>query len=266
MAKVTLLVDTSKCTACRGCQIACKQWWDLAASKTTQTGSYENPRDLAPNTLTRITFSEYESGGKMQWLFLNLGCMHCTNAACVDVCPTGALKHNEMGFVSFEREVCNGCGYCAQACPFGIPRMDTTDLLTGDAKASKCTLCQDRVTNGMTPACVKGCPSRALQFGDRTAMLGIARQRVDALKARGYAQASIYGENELGGLGRVYVLTAPAPAYGLPESPEYPALATLWQSVVQPFGYIAGGLMVVGLGVNWFLTRRARLSTVERDN
>src|SRR5512135_3097367 len=135
MAKVTLLVDTSKCTACRGCQIACKQWWDLAAGTTTQTGSYENPRDLAPNTLTRITFSEYESGGRMQWLFLNLGCMHCTNAACVDVCPTGALKHNEMGFVSFEREVCNGCGYCSQACPFGIPRMDTTNSLTGDAKA-----------------------------------------------------------------------------------------------------------------------------------
>jgi formate dehydrogenase iron-sulfur subunit len=144
--------------------------------------------------------------------------------------------------------------------------MDTSDLLTGNAKASKCTMCQDRVTNGMTPACVKGCPPGALQFGDRTEMLGIARRRVDGLKARGYSQASIYGENELGGLGRVYVLTAPAPAYGLPESPQYPALATLWQSVVQPFGYIASGLMVVGLGVNWLLTRRARLSSVERDN
>ena len=263
MPKITLLVDTSKCTACRGCQVACKQWWDLSASKTKQNGTYENPQDLEPNTWTRITFHEYESAGKMQWLFLNLGCLHCTNAACVDVCPTNALRHNEMGFVSFERDVCNGCGYCAQACPFGVPRLDVVNTLTGEAKASKCTLCQDRVTNGLTPACVKTCPPGALQFGERATMLNTARQRVDKLKARGYAEARTYGETELGGLGRLYVLTAPPSAYGLPELPQYPLLIDLWHKVVQPFGYIATGLTAVGLAINWFLTRRARLNHVE---
>ncbi len=264
MAKVTMLIDTSKCTAFRGCQVACKQWWDLSASKTTQTGSYENPRDLEPNTYTRITFHEYESGGKQQWLFLKWGCVHCTNAACVDVCPTSALKQNTAGFVSFERDVCNGCGYCAQACPFGVPRMDTINALTGEAKASKCTFCQDRITNGMTPACVKTCPPGALSWSaDRPAMLAKAKARVDALKTRGYSEARVYGETEMGGLGRVYVLTAPASAYGLPESPEYPILANFWQNLLQPFGYLAAGATAVGLAINWFATRRARLNKVE---
>ncbi len=263
MAKQTLLVDTSKCTACRGCQVACKQWWDLSASKTLQRGTYENPQDLEPNTWTKITFHEYQSGDKLQWLFLNMGCLHCTQAACVDVCPTGALQHNALGFVSYQVDQCNGCGYCAQSCPFGIPRLDTIDALTGAAKASKCTMCQDRVTSGLMPACAKACPPGALQYGDRTEMLNIARKRVDQLKARGYGEARIYGEDELGGLGRMYILTAPAAAYGLPEAPQYPALVNAWQNVVQPFGYVAAGLTALGLAFNWLGTRRARLNNVE---
>ena len=180
------------------------------------------------------------------------------------MCPTGALKQNALGFVSFEREICNGCGYCAQACSFGVPRMETINALTGEAKASKCTFCQDRATNGMVPACVKTCPPGALSWSaDRPAMLAKAKARVDWLKNRGYPEARVYGENELGGLGRVYVLTAPAKAYGLPEAPQYPAEVNLWQNLLQPFGYAAAALTAAGLAVSWFFSRRAQLNNVE---
>lgn len=263
MTRLAMLFDASKCIGCKACQVACKQWWGLPAGETEQTGSYENPSDLAPNTWTRVTFHEYEEGGRLQWLFLAWGCAHCTQAACVDVCPTGALKHNELGLVSLERDLCNGCGYCTQVCPFGVPRLEITNVLTGQAKASKCTFCQDRATNGLTPACTKTCPTGALEWGERDALLEKAKARVEWLKSRGYAQAQIYGEKELGGLGRLFVLTAPPEAYGLPADPQYPVLAAGWQRGVQPFGYLAVGATVLGLVINWIATRRARLSNVE---
>jgi len=263
MTRLAMLFDASKCIGCKGCQVACKQWWGLPGSETEQTGSYENPADLGPNTWTRVTFHEYEEAGRTQWLFLAWGCVHCTQAACVDVCPTAALKHNELGLVSFERDLCNGCGYCTQACPFGVPRLEMANPLTGQAKASKCTFCQDRATNGLIPACVKTCPPGALEWGERDALIAKAKARVEWLKARGYAQAQLYGEKELGGLGRLFVLTAPPEAYGLPANPQYPTLAAGWQRGVQPFGYVAVGATVLGLAINWIATRRARLNNVE---
>lgn len=263
MSRLAMLFDASKCIGCKGCQVACKQWWGLPATETKQTGSYENPPDLAPNTWTRVTFHEHEAAGQTQWLFLAWGCVHCTQAACVDVCPTAALKHNETGLVSFERDLCNGCGYCTQACPFGVPRLEIASPLTGQAKASKCTFCQDRATNGLIPACVKTCPPGALEWGERDALIEKAKARVEWLKARGYAQAQLYGEKELGGLGRLFVLTAPPEAYGLPADPKYPTLAAGWQKGVQPFGYVAVGATVFGLAINWLATRRAKLNNVE---
>jgi len=175
----------------------------------------------------------------------------------VDVCPTSALKHSDLGAVTLESDLCNGCGYCAQFCPFGIPRLETLNLFTGEAKATKCNFCQDRVPEGLKPACVKTCPPGALDWGERDAILEKARSRVEALKARGYAEVSLYGETEMGGLGRLYVLTAPPSAYGLPENPQYPASVPVWQEGVQPIGVGAVALTAVGLGLSWLISRRA---------
>jgi formate dehydrogenase iron-sulfur subunit len=263
-----MLIDESQCTACRGCQVACKQWNDLQGwlySRTRNRGSYENPPALSPQTWTRIRFSEYEGSDGFRWLFLKEGCMHCGEPACVAVCPTGALKKQENGLVSVEPELCNGCGYCSQFCPFHIPRLEM-DVLTGQGKVSKCTFCQDRTTNGLLPACVKTCPAKALDFGDREEMLAKGLKRVEELKARGYSQANLYGAHQLGGLGRLYVLVAPPEAYGLTANPQYPILTGLWQNVLQPLGGIAVGATALGLLGTWLIARRRiRVEQMEEE-
>ncbi|MGA9349666.1 MAG: 4Fe-4S dicluster domain-containing protein [Anaerolineae bacterium] len=266
MTRVAMLIDESKCTACRGCQVACKQWNDREGwlySRTRNVGTYENPPDLSPQTWTRIQFNEYEGPKGFQWLFLKEGCMHCGDPPCVKVCPTGALKQHPMGLVTFEEELCNGCGYCSQFCPFDIPRLEAS-ILTGQGKSSKCTFCQDRTTNGLLPACVKTCPAGALSWGDRDEMIVKGMARVEALKGRGYTGAQLYGVNEVGGLGRIYILTAPPSAYGLPEKPSYPALANIWQSIVQPLGEVAFGAAILGVIGAFLISRRnVRMEEVE---
>jgi formate dehydrogenase beta subunit len=251
-----LLLDLAKCTACRGCQAACKQWNDLPAEVTQNWGSYQNPADLSYDTYTLIHFDEQErEDGTLAWLFLNQRCLHCTEAACVDVCPTGALAYNEMGFVSFEEEKCNGCGYCSQYCPFGIPRLGQVNTISGEAKSSKCTFCQDRTTNGLSPACAQACPTGAILFGERDELVAMGKKRVEDLKTRGRSEARLYGENELGGLHQMYVLEAKASLYGLPENPKYPANATL-RNVLKPLGNVAIGAALVGSVAAFFITRR----------
>jgi formate dehydrogenase beta subunit len=255
---VGMLVDTTLCTGCRGCQVACKQWWDLPAEKTENRGSYENPPDLSPSTWTRITFHEVERGDEVGWFHMAWGCLHCTQAACVDVCPTKALKRDaKLGIVTLERDLCNGCGYCAEACPFDIPRLDSK-VVSGKGKATKCNFCQDRLANGLVPACAKTCPTGAIQFGERAEMVTRGQKRVEALRENGNAAASLYGDRFLGGLGRMFVLGAPPAAYNLPEDPQYSSTVTLWQKLVQPFGKIALVGTVAGLAVNWIVNLRSR--------
>lgn len=267
MADKAILYDATKCTACRGCQIACKQWnlndeyiptvENSVDSKNR--GSYENPADLSPSTWLKMRFTEIEVGGKVRWLFTRQACMHCTDAACVRVCPNGSLYHNEQtGFVEYNKDTCTGCGYCIDACPFSVPRSDR-NILTGIAKMDKCTLCTttglNRLDEGMEPACVKTCPPGALDFGDRAAMISKANERVATLKAMGKPNANLYGANELDGLHVLYVLEESPDVYGLPVNPQISAATVAWKDVIQPVGWAVGGLTIVGLGMNWLVAR-----------
>ena len=182
--------------------------------------------------------------------------MHCGDPACVRSCPTAALKQLPDGRVTVQPDLCNGCGYCTQFCPFHVPRLEVSSLLTGRAKVSKCNFCQDRTDNNMIPACVKTCPAQALFWGDRDKMIGAGKKRVQALQANGFKNASLYGENLVGGLGRLYVLIEKPEAYGLPADPRYPFLTSLWQDIVHPLGKVAMGGSILAVLAAWVIIRR----------
>ncbi len=257
MADKAMLLDPTRCTACRGCVVACKAWNDREAEETTNRGTYENPPGLSSKTWTTVKFKEEDGdNGVPRWLFTVYRCMHCTDAGCVKACPTGALYHHEMGFVALDQDKCIGCGYCASACPFGVPQVDGIPFIGMKEKMFKCTFCQDRVSNGLEPACAKTCPPGAIKFGDRGALLNEAYDRVEKLKVK-YPGARVYGDKELKGLHMIYVLDDSPSVYGLPEDPHVPVSTTLWQDILQPLGYVAAGVTAVGLLAN-FMVARAR--------
>lgn len=263
MAEMAILYDSTKCTACRGCQVACKQWHENQGEKTVNRGSYENPPDLSPQTWLKIEFREVQRGQQISWLFTRRACLHCTEATCVKVCPSGALYHHSQGFVSYNKELCTGCGYCKDFCPFDVPRAKR-DLLTGIAKVDKCVFCTlpgfDRLAAGYEPACVKACPTDALIYGERRDLIAEGRKRVQSLATRGYSRAYLYGEQELGGLHVMYVLDDSPQVYGLPVAPQVPAAAIAWKDVIQPLGWALGGLTIAGLVLNYLIARKAKLA------
>ena len=214
MAEKATLIDVSKCMACRGCQVACKQWNQLPATATRVRGTYENPPDLSPNTFTRVTFREQSAAGSLKWLFRKHQCMHCTKASCVELCPSNACYKNEFGFTEINPEKCIGCGVCEKFCPFKVPHVNPET-----SKSKKCWFCVDRVANDLEPACVKTCPTDALTFGNRQDLLNSAHQVMAESKN---SKTYLYGENELEGLHVLYLLPDTPEVYGLPEHPVLP--------------------------------------------
>jgi formate dehydrogenase iron-sulfur subunit len=245
------LIDTSKCTACRSCQVACKQWNELPAEHTTQRGTYENPPELSGSTWIKVEFRERPG----EWLFRAHTCMHCTDASCEKVCPTGAISH-QGEVVIIDQEWCIGCGYCVQACPFHVPHKDEEE-----GTARKCRFCIDRITNGLAPACATTCPSGAIQFGERADLLAMAHRRVQTLRSNGSPNAVLYGEDEMGGLNTLYVLTDSPSVYGLPEAPQL-ATNNAWAQWLS--GAIAAGL--VAAFPFWLLFRREKQLAAEQKS
>jgi len=233
MAEKTKLIDVSKCTGCRGCQLACKQWNGLPAKQTVASGTYQNPPDLQSNTWTLIRFQEVAVKDNMKWLFRKDGCMHCTDAACVKVCPSGALYYSDLGTVGIIKERCIGCKECVAACPFEIPRYDrATD------KVYKCDLCLSRIRADLPPACVKACPTGALTFGDRDDMLKLAYARVKELGG----DANVYGDRFVGGTHVIYVLQEKPEVYdALPLKPRVPLSVIAWKDLLKPLSLVAAG-------------------------
>lgn len=153
--------------------------------------------------------------------------MHCSTAVCVWVCPTYARAYDALGFVTIDEERCIGCGRCVLYCPFEVPSRGNYNvspriaiqLGTPRSVAYKCKFCEDRVKDGLTPSCVKTCPTGALQFGERADLVAQGKARVAALKSA-YPKAYLYGEKELGGLHVMYILTEAPDAHGLPQAPQ----------------------------------------------
>lgn len=247
MAK-TLFIDTTKCMGCRGCEVACKQWNDLEADIRPYNGSYQTKENFAPQTYTVVNMKELETDdGGVKFLFGKRQCMHCTEASCMMVCPQKAISRTPEGAVVIDREKCIGCGYCVQNCPFDVPQVDQKTK-----KASKCTLCADRIAEGLVPACVKVCPPGAIQFGEREELLVKAKARLEEIKAL-FPNAYLYGEKEVKGAA-LYLVTEKPGVYGLPpEGTQVPWQVKFWKYFARPVGEIAlGATALVALAGLYF--------------
>jgi formate dehydrogenase iron-sulfur subunit len=266
--RMGFFTDTSICIGCKACEVACKEWNELPADNVGFTGtSYDNTTALGADTWRHVAFVEKpvttvdlglpgigppedRDDGSIAWLMSSDVCKHCTHAACLDVCPTGALFRTEFGTVVVQDDICNGCGYCIPACPYGV-----IDQRKGDGRAFKCTMCYDRLKVGEEPACAKACPTDSIQFGPLDELRDRAGRRVDELHANGVDVARLYGADPndgVGGDGAFFLLLDEPEVYGLPPDPIVTTrdLGSMWRHV----GAAAGAL--VGLVAASFLGRR----------
>jgi len=279
--RMGFFTDTSVCIGCKACEVACKEWNSVPDDGYLLTGmSYDNTESLGASTWRHVAFIEKptaptsssdvtvdlgmpgngppaagqdqttESGADgMRWLMSSDVCKHCTHAACLDVCPTGSLFRTEFGTVVVQEDICNGCGYCVPACPYGV-----IDLREDDGRAFKCTLCYDRLKEGQTPACAQACPTESIQFGELSELRQRADNRLAELRDNGVDVARLYGrdpEDGVGGDGAFFLLLDEPEVYGLPPDPVVTThdLGSIWKSVG------AGAGAVAALGVAAFVGR-----------
>jgi formate dehydrogenase iron-sulfur subunit len=238
-ARMGFFTDTTICIGCKACEVACKEWNGVPDDGFQFTGmSYDNTVGLSADTWRHVAFIEQqvpsvEQGGAddFRWLMSSDVCKHCTEAACLDVCPTGSLFRTEFDTVVVQEDICNGCGYCIPACPYGV-----IDQREGDGRAWKCTLCYDRLGVGMTPACAQACPTESIQFGRLDDLRERAQGRVESLHERGVTDARLYGEDPddgVGGAGAFFLLLDEPEVYGLPPDPVVTTrdLPAMWRRV-----------------------------------
>jgi formate dehydrogenase iron-sulfur subunit len=218
------LTDATLCIGCKACEVACKEWNEVAADDLVWTGhSYDNSGSLGHATWRHVKF--VETGDPFGWTFLSDVCKHCEHAGCLEACPTGAIFRTEVASVYVQDDVCNGCGYCIVGCPFGVidrrPRP-----LPGAGGAFKCTFCYDRQVAGLTPACAKACPTESIQFGPLDELHARAERRVADLHARGETRAAIYDPigTSVGGIHAFFLLLGPPEEFGLPARPVVPTV------------------------------------------
>ena len=213
--------DTSLCIGCKACEVACKQWNQLPSDGFKFTGhSYDNTEMLSATTWRHVAFKEKIGETSSRWLMMSDVCKHCEEAPCQMSCPTGALIYNEFGDVYLQADICNGCGYCVSACPFGVLSRSSED-----GHAHKCTLCYDRQKGGETPACAKSCPTASIQFGPVDELRERARERVETLHAQGKTEAYLYGDKPWGdysSLNSFFLLEDHPNEYNLPVEPPQP--------------------------------------------
>src|SRR5207244_4239373 len=156
---LAMFTDVSLCIGSRACQVACKQWNQLAPEEPEWTGTYQNHHHFTDKSYRLVRFFEEtdDKGQIKQWHMMSDVCKHCAQAGCLEACPTGAIYRTEYGTVNINQDICNGCRYCVSACPFGVVAFNHD---TGTA--TKCTFCNDRLHNGLGPACAKACPTLSI--------------------------------------------------------------------------------------------------------